>query len=386
MPNTYTNLVSDFYDALDVVSRELSGCILASGRDSTADRCALNANAARNPVVPVSAAAADVTPAMSLPSESNQTITNKGVQITKSRYVPFSWTGEDELALNSSGTFLTIQQNSIAQAIRTLVNEMETDLCTEAYQAASRAHGTAGTTPFATGAALTDIPQTRKILVDNGAPQSDLHLIVDTSAGVNLRSHTNLTKANEAGTDDVLRQGSLLDLQGMMIRESAQVLTPTKGTGSGYLVDLVAGYSVGDTTVHVDTGTGTILAGDVVTFTGDTNKYVVTTGFAGDGDGDIVLAEPGLRQTLANNVGVTIGDTATQNVAFHRQALQFATRLPALPSDGDIATFREVIVDDRTGLAFELAAYPGYRMNTYQVLAAWGKKAIKPEHMANLLG
>ena len=35
---------------------------------------------------------------------------------------------------------------------------------------------------------------------------------------------------------------------------------------------------VGDTTIGIDTGSGTVLAGDVVTFAGDTNKYIVATG------------------------------------------------------------------------------------------------------------
>lgn len=383
MPNSYANLVADFYKALDVVSRELSGFVLSASRDSNADRCALNANAVRSPIVPINTAVGDVTASMTAPSAAYQTITNAGVQITKSRFAPFSWTGEDEVAVTSTGLFLTIKQNQIAQAIRALVNEMEADVADVAYKAASRAYGTPGTAPFATGAALLDIPNIRKILVDNGAPQSDLQLCIDTTAGVNLRGHTNLTKANEAGTMDVLRQGVLLDIQGMFIRESAQVKTPTKGTGAGFLVNNVGGYAIGDTAITVDTGTGTILAGDVITFNGDTNKYVVAAALSAN---VVTIAAPGLRKAVANDIAITVGNTATQNVGFHRQALQFATRLPALPSEGDLATFREVIVDDRTGLAFELATYPGYRMNTYHVSAAWGQKAIKPEHIANLLG
>lgn len=78
------------------------------------------------------------------------------------------------------------------------------------------------------------------------------------------------------------------------------------GTGTGYLVDLVAGYEIGDTEIHLDTGADTILEGDTITFVGDANVYFVTTGFAGDGDGDIVIASPGLVQTLADGVAMTI--------------------------------------------------------------------------------
>ena len=73
MANTLTNLIPDFYAALDVVSRELTGFIPAVQRDPLADRCALNATM-RSIVAPANAAAGNVTPAMSLPAAADQTV------------------------------------------------------------------------------------------------------------------------------------------------------------------------------------------------------------------------------------------------------------------------------------------------------------------------
>ena len=383
MSNTLTNLIPDIYAALDVVSRELVGFIPAVARDPSADRVALN-QTLRVEQTPANAAGGDITPAMALPSAADQTIGNKSLTITKNRFFPFSWTGEEQYAVNKGPGYLTIKQDQIAQAVRAAINEMETDIATAAYKGASRAYGTAGTTPFAS--TLADPANGKKILDDNGAPSSDRHLVINTTAGAAMRTLAQLTKANEAADASLLRQGVLLDIHGFAIRESAKVQAVTKGTGSGYLVDLVAGYAIGDTTVHVDTGTGTILAGDVVTFAGDTNKYVVATGFAGDGDGDIVLAAPGLRQTLANDVAMTIGNSFTANVGFTRNAILLATRLPELPEEGDMALDRIVITDPLTGISLEFAVYPGYRMNVYHVSLAWGVTVIKPEHAFVLLG
>ena len=382
MANTITNLIPDAYAALEVVSRELVGFIPSVARDATADEIAVG-QTLRVPVSPANAAGGDVTAAMAFPSAANQTIANKTLTISKSRFFPFSWNGEEEKGVNKGPGFLTLKQDQIAQAFRAAINEMETDIATAAYKGASRAYGTAGTTPFASS--LIDPANLKKILDDNGAP-ADRSLVIDTTAGAKMRGLTQLTNVNQSGDVSMLRQGTLLDLSGFMVRESAKIQSVIKGTGAAYAVDLVAGYPVGSTTIHVDTGTGTILAGDCVTFAGDTNIYVVATGFAGDGDGDIVLAEPGLRKALANDVAMTIGGNFTANVGFSRNSILLATRLPAVPSDGDLASDRAVITDERTGISFELAVYPGYRMNVYHVSVAWGVSVIKPEHAAILLG
>jgi hypothetical protein len=121
MANTLTNLIPDFYAALDVVSRELTGFLPAAQRDASADRCALNATM-RSHVAPSNTAAGNITPAMSLPSAADQTIGNVPFTIQKSRFAPFSWTGEEQNSVDSGSGFLNIQQDQIAQAIRALVN------------------------------------------------------------------------------------------------------------------------------------------------------------------------------------------------------------------------------------------------------------------------
>jgi hypothetical protein len=380
MANTLTNLIPDVYAALDVVSRELVGFIPSVYRDSRADRVAYN-QTLRVPVAPANGAGGDITPAMSLPSAANQTISNATIALSKQRYFPFSWSGEESYAMDAGPGYLSLKQAQIAQAIRAACNEIESDLATGAYKAASRAYGTAGTTPFASD--LSDTANLRKILDDNGAPLSDRSVIINTTAGAKLRTLAQLTKANEAADSSMLRQGTLLDVHGFMIRESAQLSTVTKGTGASYLVNNASGYAVGDTAITLDTGSGTILAGDVITFAGDTNKYVVKTALTAN---VVTIAAPGLRATLADNTAVTVGNNFTPNVGFSRNAIVLATRLPAIPMEGDMAIDREVVTDPRSGLSFEVAVYPGYRMNTYHLSVVWGYSVIKPEHTAILLG
>lgn len=381
MGATLTNLIPTLYSNLDVVSRELVGMIPAVTLDATASRAAVN-QSVRSFVAPA-ASAGDITAGVTPPNDGDQTIGNMEILITKARRVPIRWTGEEERSSGPSAA--AIQGAQIQQAIRTLCNEIEADLA-DAYKVASRAAGTASTTPFGTAGDYTAASLTRKILVDNGSPVSDLQLVLDTAAGANLRGKQ-ASSSQEFG-DSMLRQGVLLDVNGMMVRESGQIKTHTKGTGASATTN-TAGYAVGATTITLaSAGTGTIVAGDVVTFAGDTNQYVVVTGDTDvSNGGTIVLAAPGLRQAIAASAtNITVVATSPRNLGFSRSAIILAQRLPALPAGGDLAVDRTSITDPRSGLSFEVAMYPQYRQMQWEVSCAWGYKVVKPEHVAVLLG
>ena len=384
MANTITGLIPDLYAALEVVSRELLGFIPSVTHDSEMVRAAVDEDV-KIPFAPTSTAT-NITPGVTPPDDGDQTMGYRTIKLSKARRVPFRWRGEETKALNNGPGQLTLQQQQIAQAMRTLTNEIEADLAA-LYITTSRAYGTAGTTPFAS--TLADPAQVGKILTDNGTPTSDRQMVINTTAGAALRTLAQLNKANEAGTDQTLRRGLLLDLHGFSIRESAQVKTHTKGTAAAYAVDLVAGYAVGATTIHVDIGTGTMVAGDILANTQsgrDSTLYVVATGQGGDADQDVVIAAPGLRVAWQNNDTVVVGANYAANMAFSRSAILLATRPPALPDGGDMADDRILITDPVSGLTFEVAVYRQYRQVQYEISIVWGVANIKPEHTALLLG
>ena len=377
--NTISAIVPDIYEALDIVSRELTGLIPAVTMNASSDRAGIN----QNIVVDVEPAGnvSDITPSMTVPEPTGQTSGSTIIQITKSRAAEFGFIGDDQKKLNTGPGYMGTRANKIAQAIRAIVNEVEFDLA-GLQSTFSRAYGTAGTTPFGTANDYTDASNVMKILKDNGSPISDNQLVINTSAGANFIGKQ--SAVNAAGTDSMLRQGVLLDLAGMPLRESAQVKTAAAGTGTSY-TSSTAGFAVGATTIALITGSGTVLAGDVISFADDTNKYVVTTGVAAPGN--VVIAAPGLRQALpASAKAVTIAAASARNMAFNRSALVLAARSPARPEEGDMAEDVIVITDPRSGLSLEFAMYKGYRKVRYEVGLAWGVKNIKPEHTALLLG
>lgn len=377
--NTLTAITPDIYEALDIVSREQVGLVPAVAMNASAERAAKGTIIRHESSQAVDAV--DITPAMTPPDPAGQTPEAVDIVITKERAARFGFNGNDKLVLNAGAGYQNSKAGRIAQAIRKLVNEIETDLAALG-KTFSRAYGTPGTTPFGTANDYTDASQVLKILKDNGAPQSDNQLVVDTTAGANFLGKQ--AAVNSAGTDRILNDGVLVDRFGMPFRESSFIETNVKGDGASY-TSHAAGFAIGVTEIVLITGTGDVLAGDHVTFTGDTNKYKVTAGIAAPGT--ITIAEPGLLIALpASAVAMTIGNTAANNMCFHRSAVVLAARAPAMPEEGDMAEDGLMITDPYTGLTFEFLKYPGYKKNSFEVGLAWGVKNIKPAHTAILLG
>jgi len=382
MANTLNNLIPDLYASLDVVSREMVGMVPAVTLDAGVNRAAKD-QSVRVAIAPANTAGFDITPAMSIPAAADQTIGNVEVKITKSRGMPFSWNGAEQRGLSSGAGYDYIRRNQMTQAIRALVNEMESDLC-GLHTTTSRAYGAATSTPFGSAGDFTDATQSLRILKDNGAPLSDNQLVISTAAGANF-----LGKQSSSSVEfdqGLLRQGVFQTVSGMDIRESGQIKTFTAGSfTTGTLTSLIR--AVG-TTALVTTGdhSATLAPGDVITLAheADAHKYVVAASAANL----LTIAEPGLRTATAasGTVAITKIATSARNMCFNRSAIVLAQRLPERPQEGDLALDVTTITDPRSGLSFEVAVYPGNRMVRYEISAAWGVKNIKPEHTAILLG
>ena len=384
MANTITGLVPDIYEALDVVSRELTGMSPSVTMNASANTASVGQNI-RVDVEPAGNVS-NVAPAMVVPNPTDQTSGFTDIIITKSRAAEFGFNGEDQKGLDTGAGYQNVRAAKIAQAIRALTNEVEVDLC-GLQSTFSRAAGASGTTPFGTANDYTDASNALRILKDNGAPLQDNQLVINTTAGVNLLGKQ--ANVADAGSDSILRQGVLLDINGMPIRESAQIVDQAAQAQTGCTV--TGTEAIGSTSIGVTVAGGGAFsadAGDILTFADDSRKYVVATAvdIAAGATGTVVIAAPGLRQAQSATKAIAGDAAGSRNMAFNRSALVLASRSPARPSEGDMAEDVIVITDPRSGLSMEFSMYKGYRKVRYEVALAWGVKNIKPEHTALLLG
>lgn len=376
MSNTLTALTPTLFSAAQEVSAEPFGIVGAITADFD-DKGVAIGDTVKVPYAPT-ASVATFTPAMTPTAGTDKTAAAVSVQITANKQTSWNLTGEQIRSLSNADSDKEWVRQLVAQGMRALRNAAETDAFTAVRTGASRATGTAGTQPFTS--AMDGIVDVRKLLHDNGAPLSDLQLVFDTTGGAALRKLGIIQQAYQAGSDAERRSGELLRQYGFQLRESAAIAAVTKGTGASYTSD-TAGHAIAETDIPLITGTGTVLAGDVVTFTGDTNKYVVNTGVAAPGT--ISLGRPGLRAAVAASaVALTVGNNFTPYLAFERSSVVGVMRPPVYP---DNPTVQKQLISDSKGMTYLLVQIAGYGMLTWELHLAWGFKVVQSEHVALLL-
>ena len=376
MPNTLTALIPSLQVSMQSVIREKTPISSVVDTSYGVEKAAVGQTVPVSSTAPISGA--DNTPGANHPGASGLTPTKVDVGITKSRIFPFALTGEERKSMQQNGAMF--QSEQVKEAVRSAINEVWADVAAM-YSQASLAWGTPGTNPFTSNAdAAWDL---KTLLDDSVAPDSGRSMILDATGYNTLGKLNLLQNVSSSASTETLREGVVSRLAGFNVGWANAIKSHTKGTGAGYLVNNAAGYAIGATAIAVDTGTGTIVAGDIVTFAGDSNKYIAT-GLVGA----TLTLNTGLKQAVADNTAITVANGGRRYLVGHKSAIAFGIRPPAQPTEdgsGDMADDRVVITDPDTGLAMSFAVYKQYGQVIYQAELAWGGKVIRPDWIKNLL-
>ena len=376
MANIFTAIAPVAYSAAQEVSAEPIGIVDKISTSFDSKGVAIG-DSVKVPYAPV-ATLGNFTPAMTPTAGTDKTASTVSVAITKSQFTSWNLTGEQIRSLENGGNYQEWVRQLLAQGMRSLRNAMEIDAWVAVKEGASRAIGSAGTAPF--GSDINLIAEARKTLRDNGAPLTDVSMALDSAAWFNLLKLGIVQQAYQAGSDQERRTGNVMKQFGIGLVESAGIGLHTKGTGASYVTS--GSTAKGITDIALVTGTGTVLAGDVVTFAADTvNKYVIGAGVAAPGT--ISLNRPGARVTIATANAMTIGNNFTANVAFERSAVVGVVRPPIIPAN---PTINQMVISDQFGMSYLLLDIAGYGMRTWELHAAWGFKAVQPEHIVTIMG
>jgi len=380
-------LTNDIYVSADVVGRELNGFIPSVTMNAESSQASKGDTVKAAFTREISAA--DITEQMTVPEADNSlTVDSKSLTLNKARRVQIPLGGEDTRQLQNTGQYATVYGDLIAQAMRTLSNEIEVEIATALKQGAAFATGTAGTTPFvaaSTESGVEELLTARRFLVNDGMPtDGNVSAVLNTTAGANIRSNLKLLDHGFSNTGALREQGILIPIAGIDLRESGNITSHTKGTlGSSPLTDVTD--AVDATSIAVNGGTGTILVGDAVQFGGAGNVHVVGTG-TGDASGGTITLNAGLKEEVANDTAITIAANYLPSFVFHRAACELAMRAPAMPLGGDNASESITVQDPHSGLIFQVSTYRGYHKSLIEVAAVFGVKVWKGDFVHTILG
>lgn len=322
-------------------------------------------------------------PAATPPEGTAITASSITVEITKSQKNSMVLTGEQIRSLENGSNYQEWARQWAAQAMRALRNEAEADCCLAIKAGASRAYGTAGTTPFATS--LADLNNVRKILRDNGAPMADLQFVGDTSSEMNLLNLGIVQQAFAAGSDEERRTGRIGRQFGFRLNTSAGIAQHVSTAGADYVTDANGGnVAVGTSSFVVDTGSTAIAAGDIFSIAdAGSYKYVAASGIANATAGQLVINRPGIRQIASQNKLLSFAGSYTPNFAFERNAVVGIMRPPVMPAN---PTMRTMTISDQFGMTYLFVEIAQYGQISWEMHLAWGFKAVQSEHIAILIG
>lgn len=385
MSNTLTGLLPVIYAAINQVGKDLLGITKGASKSLTAGGTIPvtvgKDQTVRAPVVPVQTAS-DYSPGAYAGAGTDRVISYKDITISKSRVSSFHLTGEERRALMAGGNDNAVItfRDSIAEAGRTLLAEVETDLA-GLHKKATRAIGTAATTPFASD--LSAASGVIKLLNDQGAGGEGYNLAIDTAAGVKIRNQVTITNASTGGVASQVLSTALLDINlfGLAIRESSKILTSTAGTAASWVTNHTGGYAAGSTTLVVGSGTGDFVEGDIIQI-GTGGPLAVVQSWA-SGTSTITLTD-GLVSAVAHAATVTVAAAGVRNLGFHRNAIHLVARPPAI--DATPIIIPQMITDPDTGLTFMLCECLQDGMTTYRLHLAWGYAAVNPKYLVILQG
>jgi P22 coat protein - gene protein 5. len=385
MSNNFTAFMPSFYAGLNKVQSEQTDLIDAVYMNATLDKAVIG-QTITYPIAPV--ATLQNTSYAGLPTASDSTAGSGTLSLTDSSSFVFAYNGEEIQQLQLGGIYSNYYADQIAQGARALRKKVSDSIVTKAVNGACRAIGTYGTNPFVTAGDLSAFANCNKVLNDNGSPDSDRHMILNTSHVAGIQGKvSNLFKANEAGTDRLLRTGVIGTVEGFAIGMDTQ-LASRSTFGTAAAAHNTASITAGATSFDMTCTYGTApVANDTFYFATDdqTRAYVVKS-YSGS---TVTVNQPGIMSDTTAATTMTFNSTAYKPSLFlTRDAITLIARQPLLPYSGPQGQLLDLTVlpDPRTGLNYQLAMWQNGRQMVIEMALVWGVGVSNPQNLGLLVG
>ena len=321
----------------------------------------------------------------------NQDVSESTIDFTINKRKHVSW------KFSAQDLTLSIEEYSkryITPAAIALANIVDSDLC-NLYKDVFMASGTAGTTP----STYAGFGGAAKTLNKYSVPVENRSLVLDPESQLNAAGLL-VGLYNPSMVEGAVRNMKIGPLAGFDVFMDQNIKSHTAGTGASYAVD---GANQAGSSILVKTGTGTFVAGDIITLagvngvnpvskasTGELQKFIVTAPYAG-GAGTVSvypsIITSGAYQTVsgspADSAAITLIASHTANMAFHKNAFGLVMCPIELP-DGAAFKHRETHDDISIRVVKDYDVDSDDDIIRLDIL--YGVKTIYPELACRLLG
>lgn len=342
-------------------------------RDYEGQLVGMKPGATVNVMIPAAVAARTVAPDVVPPAVTAVTPTSVPVSLSQWYEAPFAM---DDKGIAQAGQGLLPSQAS--EAIKAIVNQIDGYIWSLTHGAGGfyGFSGVAGTTPFA--ADLSEYLTAVNLADQQLMPPSPRNVILDTFAKANALGLPAIQNAAWRGDANAFRTGIIGDVLGATWDYSQNVPSHTSGTWTN--AGTASGTnSAGQNVLNLTGGTGSLLAGDIITVAGDPQTYcvIVPTGTAPTTS---VTLAPNLQIAASASQVVSVKASHKVNLLFHRDAIAFAmaplqdeTRIEGVPS------MQARAIDELSGLALRLEVTRQHRQYQWAFDALYGGNVVRRE-------
>lgn len=356
--------------------------------------------------IPISVAVPDipVTPSNVLVAPVDVTPTSVVVALDQWRQsTPIGITAKEKTEIDVKKDFLPGQ---LAQGIKGLANTLNEYIWGKYTTATSGIYGfisnpTAGVgtilDPFGTGVLDTSTVRActnaKKVLNQQLCPRQDRRAVLNFNAEAAMLDLGSISDADKIGSSDVKISGEVGRKFGIDWFADDDVPDHTRGSAyeaSPGNVTIGATAIVTATQVDIrdsDDNSGTLVAGDILTFAGDSQTYCVT------GSGapytlttatTLVTIVPALKVALTqSNEVVTVKNSHAVNLVFHRDAFALGMRVFEMEIAGRTMS---TMTDPVTGITLRLQVVPQHMQETWSFDFLYGAQLVRPEFAMRIAG
>lgn len=323
--------------------------------------------------VPSAMIAKDVQPGLTPTVAQDVTPSLVTIPLDKWRYADFTMTDKDLVEIQEG--YLPLQAES---AVKALANKIDKDL----IGLGSQFYGAAGDVAQDVDA-VKDIVECRKVLNEQLAPVDNRNIVISPAREAEMLSIPAFHDASFGVGGEAILEGRITRRLGFGIAMDQNVMDFEAGTATGATVN--TGGSEGDATVAVTGGTGDFVVGDLISFAGHDQTYVVTAG--GAASGSTLSIAPSLQVDVAGAAAITATPDHELNLAFHRDAIAFVTRpLASDPDANSLGSIVRSISDPESRLTLRLEITRQNKQTNWSWDILYGYAVIRRELGARFLG